>query len=251
MSLLALAIAAPGVALSEPASVPFLSPGDSAAEERLSPRNTFMAEFFAGIQDMRARAGVEALTESAALTEVAQAHARDMIRRNYAADVSPEGLTLLDQVRVADRRSLYSEFGSAVLIVDAEAGADKVLASLMSDPANAANILRGTFDHAGIGLAQDNGQLYIVQLLARVDGHLESPIPVQAGVVDSLKADLSMPGAKPVSWSVSDGNGSTLMRGSGERIRDAQGRSIAGYLNVDVAMGPDVYSLRGPYIEVN
>ena len=251
MSLLALAIAAPGVALSEPASMPFLSPDDSAIKQQPSEQKTFVSEFFGGVQDIRARAGVDSLKVSPTLTEVAQAHARDMVQRGYAADTSPEGLTLLDQVRVADRRSLYSEFGSAVLIVDKESAAEKVLTSLMSEQVNAENILRGSFDHTGIGVAEDKGQFYIVQLLARVDGHLETPMPVQAGGLDSLKADLNMPGAKPVSWSVSDGHGSTLMRGSGERIRDGQGNPIAGYLNVDVAMGPDVYSLRGPYIEVN
>jgi hypothetical protein len=40
------------------------------------------------------------------------------------------------------------------------------------------------------------------------------------------------------------------LRGTGERIRDSQGARVEGYLNLDVAMGPDVYTFRGPYVRV-
>ena len=181
---------------------------------------------------------------------VAQGHAKDMAKRGYAADATPEGLSLLDTVRREDRQTLYSSFGTAIAIAEAGADARSVLAALMSEPSNSENLLRGGFDHVGIGSFEQDGRLYVVQLLARVEGRLEEPLPMYAGDVESLRAELSARGMTPVSWSVNDQSGQTLLRGTGERIRDSQGSRVEGYLNLDVVMGPDVYTFRGPYVRV-
>lgn len=249
MSLLALAIAAPGVALSEPSATARLSPDESSLA-RPSGGNEFGAALLKEVAEVRAAAGVSALQEHQALSRVAELHAQDMAQRRYAADVSPEGLTLLDHVRQADRQTLYSAFGTVIAIVDAGASADAVLTAFMSDPVNADNIRRSGFDHVGVGTAELDGRLYIVQLLARVEGRLEQPLPLNAGASDSLEAAFFAQGMTPVSWSVSDGAGATLLRGTGERIRDTQGAEVEGYLDLDVAMGMDVYTLRGPYVKV-
>ncbi|MBY9067679.1 CAP domain-containing protein [Hyphomonas sp. WL0036] len=251
LSLLALAIAVPGVSFSEPASAPFLSGGESKAEAASLDAAAMETTLVAAVQGKRLQAGVGLLQVSDSLSRVAQAHAIDMAERQYAADVSPEGLTLLDQVRLADRQSLFSTFGTAIAVVDAGTDAGQVLKALMSDPANAENIVRSSFDHTGIGVAEKNGKLFVVQLLARVDGQLSRPLPMNAGGVEFLRADFSARGMTPVSWSVRDEDGAVLLRGSGDRVRDSQGRSIEGYLNMDVALGQDVYTLRGPYVRMD
>lgn len=251
LSLLVLAIAAPGVALSEPSSTARMSPGESSATTVSPEASKVSSLLLRAVTAERQGAGVSPLSEHQTLSLVAEMHARDMARRNYAADVSPEGLTLMDFVRQADRQTLYSSFGTAIAIVDAETSAADVLAALMSDPFNAENVLRPGFDHVGIGAVEQDGRLYVVQLFARVEGQLEQPLPVNAGAADSLRVDFAEPGMTPVSWSVSDGSGATLLRGSGERIRDPHGAGIEGYLDLDVAMGMDVYTLRGPYVRVN
>lgn len=53
-----------------------------------------------------------------------------------------------------------------------------------------------------------------------------------------------------VSWSVSGQDGQ-LLRGSGDRLRNWRGQLIEGYLNPDVAVGQDVYTLRGPFVRMN
>lgn len=251
LSLLALAIAAPGVALSESGSLARFSPGESGNTITPADRSNVSRDLFSAIDGVRREAGQEQLSEHPKLTEVAQAHARDMARRHYAADVSPEGLTLLDHVRQADRQTLYSAFGTAIAVVDAGSSAESVLSALMSDAFNKENMLRPGFDHVGIGAVEQDRRLYVVQLLARVEGELERPLPVNAIGVESLRADLAGRGMTPVSWSLSNSEGATLLRGSGEKIRDPRGEGAEGYLNLDVAMGPDIYTLRGPYVRVN
>jgi len=251
MSLLALAVAAPGVALSEAGSMARLSPDESTASASVSKTDYFSKDLLRAVQNERRGASVPALQEHEALSLVAEMHARDMARRNYAADVSPEGFTLMDAVRQADRKTLYSAFGTTIAVVDAGMNAEAVVAALMSDSANAENVLRAGFDHVGVGAVERDGRLYVVQLLARVEGQLARPLPVNASAAESLRADFAVRGMTPVSWSVSDAAGETLLRGSGERIRDPRGVPVEGYLNLDVAMGADIYTLRGPYIRVN
>lgn len=251
LSLLALAIAAPGVALSDVGSPARFSPGESSGKITAADRLNVSRDLLTAIEGVRQDAGLAGLAEHQKLALVAQEHARDMARRHYAADVSPEGRTLLDHVRQADRQTLYSAFGTAIAIVDAGTSAESVLAALMSDPSNKANLLRPGFDHVGIGAVEQDGRLYVVQLMARVEGQLQQPLPVNSSGAESLRVELAARGMTPVSWSLSDGTGTTLLRGTGERIRDPRGRGAEGYLNLDVAMGPDVYTLRGPYVRVN
>lgn len=228
-----------------------MSPNEASPAAPFAEASSFGDSFLSAVAAERREAGLSPLAEHETLSLVAKMHADDMARRNYAADVSPEGLTLMDFVRQADRQSIYSAFGSAIVIVDAATDAESVLASLMTDPANAQNVLRSGFDHVGVGAAERDGRLYVVQLLARVEGQLERPLPVNPSAADSLRADFTAPGMRQISWSVSDEAGATLLRGAGERIRDARGRPVEGYLDLDVAMGTDVYTLRGPYVRVN
>ena len=250
LSLLALAVAVPGVALSEAVSPALLSPDESAVRATTVEAGDFDQVLLKRTTEARLAAGVQGLSTHKQLSAVAQAHAQDMAQRGYAGDVTPEGLTLLDAVRQSDRQTLYSAFGSNIAIAEAGADPEAVFSAIMSDASNSENLLRDGFCHVGIGSYEHGGRLYVVQLLARVEGRLEQPLPVNAGDADSLRAEFSARGMTPISWSVSDDAGQTLLRGSGERIRDPRGNEIEGYLNLDVAMGQDVYTFRGPYVRV-
>ena len=188
LSLLALALAVPGVALSQPGVSGKLSPQESALSEASPDAAALQSELFRKAEAERRAAKLGGLELHEALTRVATSHAIDMAERGYAADVTPEGLSLLDQIRKADRQTLYSAFGANIAIVDAGAEADALHHLLMSDTANSANLLRPTFGHIGIGAVEKDGRLYLVQLMARIEGELVQPLPVNARPADSLKA---------------------------------------------------------------
>lgn len=250
LSLLALAIAAPGVAHSQPGLSVKSAPGESRSLAAVSDDLAISEELLERALAERKQARLGTLAERDELARVAMQHAQDMARRSYAADVTPEGLSLFDQVRKADRRSLYSEFGSNIAIVDAGAEAGLLHKALMADGANASNVLRPGFDQIGIGAAEKDSRLYVVQIFARLDGELAEPLPETANAARLLKADYAFPNMSAVSWSINDGQGATLMRGSGNKLRSG-GQAVEGYLNLDVAIGQDVYSLRGPYVRMN
>ncbi|WP_409917041.1 CAP domain-containing protein [Hyphomonas sp.] len=203
------------------------------------------------IDSARAHEGLSSLESHPVLAEIAARHARDMAERAYAADVTPEGDSLLDLVRQEDRQSLYSAFGANILIAGAGASADQLHAAMMQSADNAANVRRAGFSHSGIGSVEQDGRIYVVQLFARVDGALTEPLPVQAGSAPALRTALTGARMVPVSWSVNAPDGALLLRGSGDRLRDGRGKAVEGYLNLDVAVGQDVYTLRGPFVRLD
>jgi len=198
----------------------------------------------------RALNAIEPLATHPGLADVARAHALDMAVRGYVGYADPSGLSLLDQVRLSERSALIGSFGSSIVVLDASASAKQVHDALQSDPANAAN-LRRNFSHVGIGAHVSGDRLYVVQLFARIDGVLDKPLPVRLTEATVIRPSLVASDMTPVGWSLSDASGEVLARGSGRRIQSSRNEPLQGYLNLDVAVGTDVYTLRGPYIQVS
>jgi uncharacterized protein YkwD len=199
---------------------------------------------------IRAAAGLEAFSEDASLQQVAMAHARDMAMGGYIGYSDPVGRSLLEQVRFADRTSLISSFGSIVAVMPATATANDIQVAIQSDPGNAENLSRN-FSHAGLATFKHGDRLYVVQLFARIDGALDKPLPLQMTSATRLEAALLDDAMQPLGWSVSAPSGEIVARGSGTRLRTDPRQTVEGYLNLDVAMGNEIYTLRGPFVKVS
>jgi hypothetical protein len=197
----------------------------------------------------RAKLRLSALGAHEGLAGVASAHARDMAIKGYVGYADQSGLSLLDQVRLADRTALIGSFASSVAVLDAGASPEMIHDAIQSDASNAENLRRG-FSHAGIGSHVAGGRLYVVQLFARIDGELDQPLPLQLTGSTVIHPSLASANMTPVGWSLSDERGDLLARGGGRRIQ-ADTHPVEGYLSLDVAVGPDIYTLRGPYVQVN
>ena len=198
--------------------------------------------------ERRVHQGESDFASLASLNEAARLHAYDMAVRGYAAHEDLEGRTHLDRVRMIDRSRLIGAFGANVVVVKAGQSAEAIQAVIEADAANTSNFTRGEFDHIGIGAVESNGMLYIVELFARVDGKLNAPLPAVAKPGMNLAAAFSDDKLEPVGWSVVSASGQTLMRGIGHRLPSTLPTIKEGYLQMDVAHGTDVYTLKGPVI---
>lgn len=158
-------------------------------------------------------------------------------------------MPLLDQVRIAERQSLIGSFGSNIAVLPAGATPAQIHAALLSDPGNAENLARG-FTHAGMGTHEAIGRLYVVQLFARIDGTLSEPLPMRLAGSTVLQPALAG-NMTPVGWSLISAEGDLVARGGGRRVQSSSGLPVEGYLNLDVAVSTDIYSLRGPYVQVD
>jgi len=199
----------------------------------------------------RVRAGdrKHPLTPLASLEQAARIHAMDMAARNYAGHKDPEGRGHLERVRMLDRKVLIGAAGANIAIVDGTGlSPTDLFDALRRDPVNASNMTRGAFTHTGVGIAEAGGRTYVVQLFARVDGHLEAPLPVHASGKQSVRATFEEKGIQPVAWRLTTTEGDTLDRGYGATMDVALQPGQRAYLTLDLVRDDTEFTLRGPII---
>ncbi|MBK1622309.1 CAP domain-containing protein [Afifella marina] len=124
------------------------------------------------VNEARSEAGLPPLTLSEILDQAAQAHARDMLERNYYSHTTPEGRTVMDRYQAAGGNAgrLVAENiarcrGCAVPAD--QAAVENLHEGWMQSPEHRANILRKGLTEYGFGLAENaDGRRYAVQNFA-------------------------------------------------------------------------------------
>lgn len=250
MSFLVLALAAPGIAFAQTTLSPVSYTQVLETSEKGSVRKPLDLQLLQIANDVRSQSRLDPLQAHPGLAEVAQAHARDMATKGYVGYVDPTGASLFDQVRISERSALIGSFGSSIAVLEAGATAAEIHEALQSDTANAENLQRA-FSHAGMGSYVHEGRVYVVHIFAKIDGELDDPLPLQLAQSTILRTALATDEMTPVAWSLTDGNGDLLARGNGRRLQTGSSEAVEGYLNLDVALGNDIYTLRGPFVELN
>lgn len=107
------------------------------------------AEMIAGVNRLRAEAGVPPLVENARLDAAAQDHAEDMMSRNYYDHRSPEGKDVGDRLKAEG----YSWRLAAENLAAGHVTVDSVLDAWMQSSGHRANLLRPNVTDFGFGLA--------------------------------------------------------------------------------------------------
>ena len=151
-----------------------------------SPEGLAMEEqVHALINAERTSYGESPLVHDETLRRVARAHSEDMIRRDFFAHVNPDGLDPFD--RLALESVSYYAAGENIAWNRgyADPGATAV-SGWMDSAGHRANILNGTFTHAGLGAArrESDGAWYFTQLFTLPAGGLV----VESWVVEGLPA---------------------------------------------------------------
>jgi uncharacterized protein YkwD len=99
----------------------------------------------------RAEAGCEPLFVDERLDNAAEAHSRDMARRDYFDHTTPEGVTFRDRIQTAG----FANPGTGENIARGLPDAKQVMASWMASEEHRSNILNCEFSYVGIGLDED------------------------------------------------------------------------------------------------
>lgn len=123
------------------------------------------------VNEAREEEGLPALERSARLAEVAEAHAEDMLARDYYAHVSPEGTTARDRFLDAggSRWQVVAENLARCEGCETPPGPEQVRSfhrGWMQSPGHRENILGRGFERFGFGLASEDGTAYAVQMFA-------------------------------------------------------------------------------------
>lgn len=103
------------------------------------------------VNQERAKVGVGTLKLDAALSQVAQAYAEDMVRRGYFSHTSPEGLGPADRLQAG--QISYRTWGENIAYYYKTPEA--VMTGWMNSSGHKANILNGKFGKIGVGYYQN------------------------------------------------------------------------------------------------
>ncbi|HEV7667893.1 MAG TPA: CAP domain-containing protein [Thermoanaerobaculia bacterium] len=107
------------------------------------------AEMLAGVNRLRAKAGLAPLAEDPRLDAAAQEHAEDMLARDYYAHESPEGKDVGDRLRAEG----YTWHLAAENIAAGHVSVESALEAWMQGSGHRANLLRKNVTDFGFGLA--------------------------------------------------------------------------------------------------
>jgi uncharacterized protein YkwD len=213
--------------------------------------NAIVADgLFEAINAERAASGLAPLNRRATLDKAAMSHALDMSVRIYADHADLEGRDHLHRIRAFDRTMLVGASGSNVTVARAADDASTVHINLKRDALNVTNMMRDSFTDVGIGVVEEAGQYYVVQVFAAAEGDLLEAIPVSARGTKPLKAKLTRHDQQVVAWGLVDkASGEMLARSSIPRVRfnELKGTESAA-LDVLVGLRDSTYILKGPLV---
>jgi uncharacterized protein YkwD len=103
----------------------------------------------------RAAHGLTPYTIDPRLTQVARAHAADMVTRNYFAHVTPEGVTLWDRLERAGLDPYWAGENIQSNSGAGEAAVARAIAWFMASTPHRNNILHSHYTHIGVGVVRD------------------------------------------------------------------------------------------------
>ena len=212
--------------------------------------STIASELFLALNADRAAQGLAPLNRRTSLDMAAKAHALDMSVRSYAEHVDHEGRDHLHRIRAFDRTMLVGASGSNVTVSLAADNAAAVHEKIKRDELNADNMMRSTFTDVGIGVVEESGQYYVVQVFAAAEGDFYQAIPVSAKGSQPLKASLTDRDRQVIAWGLVDSaSGEMLARSTMPRVRfnNLNGTDSAA-LDVLVSVRNDTFVLKGPLV---
>ncbi|MEL6825177.1 MAG: CAP domain-containing protein, partial [Pseudomonadota bacterium] len=212
--------------------------------------NTIASELFIALNADRAAQGLAPLNRRTSLDMAAKAHALDMSVRIYADHVDHEGRDHLHRIRAFDRTMLVGASGSNVAVSLAADNALSVHETIKRDQFNSDNMMRGAFTDVGIGVVEESGQYYVVQVFAAAEGDFYQAIPVSARGSQPLKASLTDRDRQVIAWGLVDSaSGEMLARSTMPRVRfnNLNGTDSAA-LDVLVSVRNDTFVLKGPLV---
>ncbi|MEM9179182.1 MAG: CAP domain-containing protein [Pseudomonadota bacterium] len=212
--------------------------------------NTIASELFIALNADRTAQGLAPLNRRTSLDMAAKAHALDMSVRIYADHVDHEGRDHLHRIRAFDRTMLVGASGSNVTVSLAADNAAAVHDKIKLDQLSADNMLRSTFTDVGIGVVEEAGQYYVVQVFAAAEGDFFQAIPVSAKGSQPLKASLTDRDRQVIAWGLVDSaSGEMLARSTMPRVRfnNLKGAESAA-LDVLVSVRNDTFVLKGPLV---
>lgn len=164
-------VQASGQANSQGKLIPFhlrQSPGKLLNPAQLN--QTLDAELFAKTNEVRQGKKLRALQQDPVLAQVAAAHSKDMLARDYLSHISPEGKAPIDRLKAVSSLR-YVALGENLHTIKSTQGfsdpaaiANLMMQDWMGSKAHRKNILGKNFTRLGVGCASNAKRVYCTQV---------------------------------------------------------------------------------------
>lgn len=238
------------IATGTPGLVGYVSAASSCVENSDVLADGTEAALASHINQVRYDLELPALERRAGLDMAAQAHALDMVERDYVAHTDPEGRDHLYRVRAFERTGLIGNFGAVVMAASADRSAVQLAADMSQDPQNASNLIDDSFTDFGIGVAVHEGRQLVVLVFADIEGDLQVSLPVAPSTGHSLAANFDEVELRPVTWRLVEADTGASIRRSFIAELDplrlpAQTETA---LIIEAKAGASEVSLKGPLV---
>lgn len=131
--------------------------GYGAEEILMNPSNELISaiekESFDIVNGLRSRYGFQTVRNSDVMQKVSHAHCEDMIKRNYHAHTTPDGVTTWDRYRAA---GIFYRWAGEIIVEAYPTGAISSMLSFMGSPVHRQILLYPSAGNAGVGAAYEN-----------------------------------------------------------------------------------------------
>lgn len=144
-----------------PTAAPTVKPTAAPTTAPATNASAIEQEVFRLVNEVRAQYGLSALSWANDLANVARAHSRDMINRNFFSHTNPDGYSPFDRLR----NNGISYRTAAENIAYGQRTAQAVMDAWMNSSGHRANILNANVKEIGVGAAtSSSGTIYWTQL---------------------------------------------------------------------------------------
>ena len=142
--------------------------------------------------EVRAKHGLKSLQHDPQLESISRKHSDDMIRRNYTAHITPEGLNPKDRIsryyrsfigKISENIWLLSGSWKGVPYNQSSSPitmAKRIVDEWMQSPPHRQNILTEGLTHIGIGVSVSSGKMLVTQLLTQKIARFTEPVPLES-----------------------------------------------------------------------
>lgn len=124
--------------------------------------NDFENDFMKMTNDTRASRGLRQLQYDSALVQIARAHSKDMIKRNFFNHINPSGES--PEIRARKAKYPYQYIGEN--IGKGYATPESAFSAWMSSLSHRANLLQQNYTRMGVGIDSGRGTIAYTQLFS-------------------------------------------------------------------------------------
>lgn len=183
-------------------------------QNQYTTRNGDVLAMYHRLNELRSEYDLPPLVWHDGAARVAELHAKDMLRRDYFAHKSPEGLGAVDRFRRINRKDLISVAGENLAYYRSgwpdQYQSSTLQSNLEGSASHRRSMLSSEYTHAGAAIVQKGSTYMAVQFFLTDEGQLSDDWPTELTAGDQIALPSRIKLYNVGGWQLLDRTGRTL-----------------------------------------